>query len=53
MCLIITFVIFVDVEQPPTYDSLFGKIKEAKDKSDGNVDFVNTCCAIICDSCKC
>jgi succinate dehydrogenase/fumarate reductase-like Fe-S protein len=53
MWLIITFVIFVDVEQPPSYDSLFGKIKEAKDKSDGNVDFVNTCCAIICGSCKC
>lgn len=42
-----------DVAPPPSYDSLFGKIKQAKEESDGNVDFVKTCCGILVGSVAC
>ncbi|XP_048778349.2 transmembrane protein 272-like [Ostrea edulis] len=33
-------------DPPPSYDSLFGKIKQAEAESKGNVDFGKKCCAI-------
>ncbi|VDI14155.1 Hypothetical predicted protein [Mytilus galloprovincialis] len=42
-----------DVAPPPSYDSLFGKLKQAKEESDGNVDFVKTCCGILVGSVAC
>ena len=36
-------------DAPPSYDSLFGKIKKAKDESSGNVDFaMKTIGMILC-----
>ncbi|XP_077976385.1 transmembrane protein 272-like isoform X1 [Styela clava] len=32
---------------PPSYDSLFGQIKDAKDKSTGSADFLKSVCFII------
>ncbi|XP_063403552.1 transmembrane protein 272-like [Mytilus trossulus] len=42
-----------DAAPPPSYDSLFGKLKKAKEESDGNVDFVKTCCGILVRSVAC
>lgn len=42
-----------DSESPPSYDSLFGKMKHAKEKSSGNVDFAKNCCSIFLGSCAC
>ncbi|XP_033746204.1 transmembrane protein 272-like [Pecten maximus] len=42
-----------DVEMnapPPAYDSLFGKLKEANEKSEGKVDFAKTAMGIVCGS---
>ena len=50
--IIITCTIFTDVEAPPSYDSLFGKIKKAREESDDNVSFVKTCCGILLGSRK-
>ncbi|XP_062585523.1 transmembrane protein 272-like [Saccostrea cucullata] len=33
-------------DPPPSYDSLFGKFKQAKAESTGNVDFARKCCSI-------
>ncbi|KAK3099530.1 hypothetical protein FSP39_005878 [Pinctada imbricata] len=35
---------------PPSYDSLYGKIKAAHDNSDGNISFARTVCTIITSS---
>ncbi|XP_064608113.1 transmembrane protein 272-like [Liolophura sinensis] len=41
-------------EAPPSYESLFGKIKKTKDESEGTVDFTQNacklCCSVICGS---
>ncbi|XP_063412961.1 transmembrane protein 272-like [Mytilus trossulus] len=38
------------MDQPPSYDSLFGKIAQAKVTSDGNVDFARKSIGIVCNS---
>ncbi|CAC5408952.1 unnamed protein product [Mytilus coruscus] len=38
------------MEEPPSYDSLFGKIAAAKVTSDGNVDFARKSIGILCGS---
>lgn len=38
------------MDEPPSYNSLFGKIAEAKVTSDGNVDFVRKSIGIVCNS---
>lgn len=37
-------------EQPPSYESIFGKIKHAKETSDGNVGFAKAAMGILCAS---
>ena len=38
--------------QPPTYDSLYGEIKEARKNASGNGDFLKTFCGIIFNTSK-
>ncbi|XP_062597315.1 transmembrane protein 272-like [Saccostrea cucullata] len=40
-------------EEPPSYDSIFGKIKHAKETSDGNVGFAKAAAGILCASVGC
>ncbi|CAG2196776.1 unnamed protein product [Mytilus edulis] len=40
-----------DVAPPPYYGSLFGELKQTKENSDGQVDFVKTCCGPCCGTC--
>lgn len=46
------FLFFLDVEPPPSYESLFGKIKKAKTNSNDNVSFVKSTCGLIMGSSK-
>lgn len=40
-------------DQPPSYESIFGKIKHAKETSDGNVGFAKAAAGILCASVGC
>ncbi|XP_064637724.1 transmembrane protein 272-like isoform X2 [Lineus longissimus] len=40
-------------DSPPTYDSLFGKVRAAKNESQGNVTFVKKVMVIFCSSIGC
>ena len=40
-------------EKPPSYDSFYGKIKHARDTSDGKVDFLKEAMKIAGASGKC
>ena len=44
--------VFFSDSPPPTYDSLFGKIKHAKQASTGNVDFLQTALGITTNTSK-
>lgn len=49
-CIIMYFVWSFIEEQPPSYESIFGKIKHAKETSDGNVGFAKAAMGILCAS---
>lgn len=40
-------------ESPPSYDSIFGRMKLAKENSNGSVDFVKNCFSILLGSLAC
>ncbi|XP_022335581.1 transmembrane protein 272-like [Crassostrea virginica] len=42
-----------DGAPPPSYESLYGKIKHAKETSDGNINFAKTAAGLICASVGC
>jgi hypothetical protein len=41
-----------NIESPPTYDSLFKKLKKAKDESSNPIDYMSKACGIVCGSCN-
>jgi hypothetical protein len=43
-------ILLLFAEDPPSYDSIFGKIKHAKETSDGNVGFAKAAFGILCAS---
>lgn len=49
-CIIMYFIWSFFEEQPPSYESIFGKIKHAKETSDGNVGFAKAAMGILCAS---
>lgn len=49
-CIIMYFIWSFIEEQPPSYESIFGKIKHAKETSDGNVGFAKAAMGILCAS---
>lgn len=38
---------------PPSYDSLFGRVREAQKKSKGVIDFLKNIIIIVLGTCKC
>ena len=43
---------FVIAAPPPSYESLFGKMKAAKEQSSGKVDLGKSICVILLGTCK-